>query len=153
MELTSVNKLLTFKDELTGLSFRIELRDRITIILGDSATGKTLLVSTMRKVKQGILSNNDFDDSALSSVYIFSDNDLVDSLKVLNNKIIVIDRADIVFNVQPSLMDLIKFDYNNQYIIIGRGNFDLDLTPNNFATLKTIDGVVLTDYSFNEKGW
>ena len=94
------------------VNFNFEVRTGLTVITGDSGTGKTRFVSLLRSkcIVDGI-----------KSIIFIDWQDTEDIIKVkLNNrnKIIVIDSADVVLS--DSDTERIKNDRYNQYIILGR---------------------------------
>lgn len=93
------------------------LRNKCTIICGDSATGKTFLFETLR------------DSETLKNVYFINYNSVknvenynvaVDYIKKSSGKIIVIDQADDIQQINDKMMYVINKDAKNTFIIIGR---------------------------------
>ena len=113
------------------LNFEIELEKRITIISGDSATGKSLLYKTI-EAHEGLNSKDKFltinhRNTGLTSV------GFRDMLRGLKDKIIIIDNSDIILN--DSMKEFINYDEDNKYIILGRKTEGIRTTPNSLASI------------------
>ena len=95
-------------------------KNNITILMGDSGTGKTAAFSFVREcmaVNQKILCFN----------YLDYQKDMKDVISKTEGKLIVIDNADILLN--NDTRKYISLDDKNQYLIIGRN-------PKNFFATK-----------------
>ena len=90
--------------------FNIELKSPITIILGNSSTGKTLFYN--------MLNEYSIDKSIESFTFIngLKNKGEVEALLSIPNRINIIDNADIILNKPLSFYE----KSNNQYIILGR---------------------------------
>lgn len=97
-----------------GFEFDIKLREGITIILGDSATGKSLFYKNL----ETIVIAEDLKGFRLLN---YKSKILVDVVSVLSesNKIIVVDNADILLKGIPYLNRIFK-QSKSQFIIFGR---------------------------------
>ena len=105
-----------------------ELRNRITVIEGDSATGKSFVCFLLRQINNGesIILNLDL----LKSV---GGADMVQPLLNLeSNKVIIIDQAKEIELEFPNFLNTI-FKSNNFFLVIGRG---LWLQCGSYADLK-----------------
>lgn len=94
-------------------SFIVNFRftNNITILMGDSGTGKTAAFSFIREcmaVNPNILCIN----------YLDYQSDIQDMIRRSDGKLIVIDNADILLN--DDTRKYISLDDKNQYLIIGR---------------------------------
>lgn len=93
-------------------NFNFELNGAITVICGDSATGKTLFYNKL--MYEALSKNNEqykfinFKDKA--NIDLFLNN--------FKNKVIIIDNADIL--IDGVLSSKIRKDKSNQYILMGR---------------------------------
>ena len=95
-------------------------KNNITILMGDSGTGKTATFSFVREcmaVNPKILCFN----------YLDYQKDMKDVISKTEGKLIVIDNADILLN--NDTRKYISLDDKNQYLIIGRN-------PKNFFATK-----------------
>lgn len=95
-------------------------KNNITILMGDSGTGKTAAFSFVREcmaVNPKILCFN----------YLDYQKDMKDVISKTEGKLIVIDNADILLN--NDTRKYISLDDKNQYLIIGRN-------PKNFFATK-----------------
>lgn len=108
-----MKRLLVDKCDIDNGDMKIKLKfnNRITIVGGDSATGKTYTFKALK------------DYSSISSTpYIFIDygsrNMFRPGIKRANGCMIVIDNADILLNSEDKKM--ILNDENNQYLIFSR---------------------------------
>jgi len=106
--------------------FNLKLYNRVTMIAGDSATGKTVLYKTFQ------------DYSALNPIYKcfnYQNQEILEyQITMCRGNIIVIDNADIILSILQR--SKISLDYNNQYIIFGRNGAGLHITEKSYAELK-----------------
>jgi ABC-type lipoprotein export system ATPase subunit len=93
--------------------FDFKLNGSVTLILGDSSSGKTLFFNKLRAMEVG---------SSLGKYRFLNEYNNTDEVKALckmyKDQIIVLDNADILIDLE--LRNLIHSDENNQYIIMGR---------------------------------
>ena len=109
-------------------SFIVDFRftNNITILMGDSGTGKTAAFSFIREcmaVNPNILCIN----------YLDYQSDIQDMIRRSDGKLIVIDNADILLN--DDTRKYISLDDKNQYLIIGRNPKNLFATKENLFEL------------------
>ena len=109
-------------------SFAVDFtfENNITILTGDSGTGKTAVFSVFREcmaVNPKILCLN----------YLDYQRDVRDIISKADGKLIVIDNADILLD--DDVRKHISLDGNNQYLIIGRNPNNLFLTKENLFEL------------------
>lgn len=96
----------------------LALRNRCTIICGDSATGKTFLFQILKNIEnlKGVYTVNYSSVKSYENYYA-----TVDYIKRSAGKIIIIDQADDVQTLyNDELMYAINIDSQNTFIIIGR---------------------------------
>lgn len=139
-------KLKGHNDRGESIRYDLELRGHTIIVVGDSATGKTLMCHVIRQmITYGDTDKIVFDCTTASAV----------SPKVLSaykDKLIVFDDAD--FFVKGALLDYILRDKDNYYILFRRDNFDVHLSPNYYAELvKGEDKVRRLKYRWEKAGW
>ena len=109
-------------------SFIVDFRftNNITILMGDSGTGKTAAFSFIREcmaVNPNILCIN----------YLDYQKDIGDMIRKADGKLIVIDNADILLD--DDTRKYISLDDKNQYLIIGRNPKNLFATKDNLFEL------------------
>lgn len=109
-------------------SFIVDFRftNNITILTGDSGTGKTAAFSFIREcmaVNPNILCIN----------YLDYQKDIRDIIRKAYRKLIVIDNADILLD--DDTRKYISLDDKNQYLIIGRNPKNLFATKENLFEL------------------
>ena len=109
-------------------SFIVNFRftNNITLLMGDSGTGKTAAFSFIREcmaVNPNILCIN----------YLDYQSDIQDMIRRSDGKLIVIDNADILLN--DDTRKYISLDDKNQYLIIGRNPKNLFATKENLFEL------------------
>jgi hypothetical protein len=128
------------------VKYELELRGNVTIIDGDSATGKTLMCQMSKQmIAKGKKSLIVYDTTNMSAVSI-------DVLKTYKNKLIIFDDADVT--VQGKLLEFILNDKRNYYILFRRNNYDVKLSPNYYAEIvKCKDKVRRLKYHFEKVGW
>ena len=96
----------------------LELKERITILSGNSASEKTYIFNSIKKyVKQ----NNDNNIVCINSDSIHYANAIIERLKTIKNGLIIIDQANEVLK-NKELTEFIRKDFEskNNYILIGR---------------------------------
>lgn len=106
--------------------------NNLTIVTGDSASGKTLVFSLIREcmvMNPGILCLN----------YLDYQKDIKNVINKVSRKLIVIDNADILLGDETR--KYISVDGENQYLIMGRNPRNLFVTKENlFELISERDG-------------
>lgn len=117
-------------------SYIVDFRftNNITILTGDSGTGKTLVFSLIRECMA-------VNPKLLCINYLDYQSDIRDMISRADGKLVVIDNADILLDDETR--KYISLDGNNQYLIIGRNPKNLFTTKDNLFELvsKTTDEV------------
>lgn len=108
-------------------TYHLEFEDRITLVRGDSATGKTYLYQMLEDLK---LTEN---YSAIK-LFNYKSDDFHLELKLCRNKFIVIDNADTILDDEDR--KFINFERSNQYMLFLRNCDGLNLSANSFTILK-----------------
>ena len=128
--------------------FALKLKGRKTIVSGKSATGKTLLCSSLKDIidYQGMAAK-EYDASNIFVLNI----DNKDKLKEQNKKLIVIDRGEL--QIDRKTADFINKDRKNRYLMFLREPKGIHLSPNYFADMEEKRGSIVLKYRFNEQGW
>lgn len=112
----------------TAFVVNFEFTNNITILIGNSGTGKTALFSFLLESKSE-------DERIVCMNYIDMKSDIKSVLESLEGKLIVIDNADILLD--QSTRKYIAFDSKNQYLIIGRDVRDFLATEDNLFELES----------------
>lgn len=137
----------------------LKLRGRITIILGNSGTGKTYTAEGIADMKRSrnIQSNTNLDDiiPITLGIQFTSEGNMMDYLKSLSDKIIIIDEADSRLHDMKNVKQFIEQDMKNLYILMYRSikSSSLGATPANIATLKFNEDTFSLNYKYDVGGW
>lgn len=112
--------------EMKPFRYHLEFSSRITLVRGDSATGKTYLYQMLEDVRM----TEQYKEIRL---FNYRSDDFHDNLKKCRNKFIVIDNADILINDEDRRF--INFERSNQYLLFMRNCDGLNLTADSFTVL------------------
>ena len=115
-----------FKTVHTSYIINFNFTNNITILTGESATGKTAAFSF---IKECMSVNPDI----LCINYLDYQKDILDMICKVQGKLIVIDNADILLDDRTR--KYISLDGKNQYLIIGRNPQNLFATKENLFEL------------------
>ena len=115
-----------FSTEHTSFILDFEFTNIITILTGDSGTGKTVSFSF---IKECMALNPDI----VCLNYLDYQKNIGDIIRNSEKKLIVIDNADILLD--DDTRKYIALDDKNQYLIIGRNPKNLFATKENFFEL------------------
>lgn len=115
-----------FSTEHTSFILDFEFTNNITILTGDSGTGKTVSFSF---IKECMALNPDI----VCLNYLDYQKNIGDIIRNSEKKLIVIDNADILLD--DDTRKYIALDDKNQYLIIGRNPKNLFATKENFLEL------------------
>lgn len=109
-------------------SFVVDFKfdNNITVLMGDSGTGKTASYSF---IKECMSMNPDI----LCINYLDYQKDIGEMIRSAKGKLIVIDNADVLLD--DSIRKYIALDDKNQYLIIGRNPRNLFTTKDNLYEL------------------
>ena len=110
----------------TSFVLDFKFTSNITILTGDSGTGKTASFSF---IKECMALNPDI----MCLNYLDYQKDIESIIKVASGKLIVIDNADVLLD--DSVRKHIALDDRNQYLIIGRNPKNLFATKDNLFEL------------------
>ncbi|MCO7122224.1 ATP-binding protein [Ihubacter massiliensis] len=115
-----------FSTAHTSFLVDFEFTNNITILTGDSGTGKSAVFSFMQEdmIEEPRL---------LCMNYLDINKDIASMIKEAEGKLIVIDNADLLLD--NDLRKYIAFDEKNQYLIIGRNPNNLMATQENLFEL------------------
>lgn len=110
----------------TSFVLDFKFTSNITILTGDSGTGKTASFSF---IKECMALNPDI----MCLNYLDYQKNIADIIKNASGKLIVIDNADVLLN--DDMRKYIALDDKNQYLIIGRNPKNLFTTKDNLFEL------------------
>ena len=133
--------------------YKLDIRGRIIQVNGLSGSGKSMLCDTISDIRSDIKYNNGKYPDYYNSLVEFDakrDNIKVSDFASLSNHFIFIDRAD---DLDKSLIDYIRCDKSNIYILFARTCLGLGISPNYICEFVVDNDVICTDYKFSEKGW
>ena len=113
----------------TAYNVDFDLRNNITMLMGDSGSGKTTVFDIIQEAA--------VEDNRLLCVNYLSKTQDIDIEKIImgaKGKLVVIDNADVILT--DKLRKHIALDGENQYIIIGRNPSNLLTTKDNLYELE-----------------
>lgn len=115
-----------FSTEHTSFVLDFEFTNNITLLMGDSGTGKTASFSF---IKECMALNSDI----VCLNYLDYQKNIGDIIRNAEKKLIVIDNADILLD--DDTRKYIALDGKNQYLIIGRNPKNMFTTKENLFEL------------------
>lgn len=135
--------MTTYKREIIPgvLEFDLEFKSGLTVICGDSATGKTYFCSFLKEEDNSNKNMIFLDFTANPKVldYVLS--------KEINNTIIVIDNADIVLK-DSKYRTYVRKDTSNQYILMMRNFRGIVRGPQSVARMMKKGNKIVLNYTF-----
>ena len=120
-----IYKNITFKAD--PFSYNLEFDDRITLVGGDSGTGKTVLYEMLEDLRLT-------DEYKVIKLFNYKSDDLLESMKQCRGRFIVIDNADIL--IDDEVRKFINFEFSNQYMLFLRNCDGLNVSDKSFKVLK-----------------
>lgn len=111
----------------TPFSYNLIFDDRITLVGGDSGTGKTVLYEMLEDLKFT-------DEYQAIKLFNYRSESFSESLKACRNNFIVIDNADILLD--DDIRQFINFEFSNQYMLFLRNCDGLNVSDKSFKLLK-----------------
>lgn len=114
-------------------SYELSFEDRITLVGGDSGTGKTVLYEMLEDLKLT-------DAYHTIKLFNYKSENLLENLKKCRNNFIVIDNADILMN--DDIRRFINFEFSNQYMLFLRNCDGLNVSDKSFKVLKLVDNKI-----------
>ncbi len=115
-----------FSTEHTSFVLDFEFTNNITILTGDSGTGKTASFSFIKECMA-------LNPNIVCLNYLDYQKDIANIIRTTEKKLIVIDNADILLD--DDTRKYIALDDKNQYLIIGRNPKNLFVTKENLFEL------------------
>ena len=120
-----IYKNITFKAD--PFSYHLEYDDRITLVGGDSGTGKTVLYEMLEDLRLT-------DEYQAIKLFNYKSDALLESMKQCRGRFIVIDNADIL--IDDEVRRFINFEFSNQYMLFLRNCDGLNVSDKSFKVLK-----------------
>lgn len=120
-----IYKNITFKAD--PFSYDLVFDDRITLVGGDSGTGKTVLYEILEDLR---LTN----EYKAIKLFNYKSDEFLETMKRCRDNFIVIDNADILIN--DDIRKFINFEFSNQYMLFLRNCDGLNVSDKSFKVLK-----------------
>ena len=108
-------------------SYDLVFNDRITLVGGDSGTGKTVLYDMLEDLKQT-------EEYNAIKLFNYKSEDVLEKLKQCRNNFVVIDNADILMD--DEVRRFINFEFSNQYMLFLRNCDGLNVSDKSFKVMK-----------------
>lgn len=113
--------------EAAPFLYDLEFDDRITLVGGDSGTGKTVLYEMLEDIRLT-------DEYKSIKLFNYKSDNLIESIKQCRDSFIVVDNADILIN--DEVRRFINFEFSNQYMLFLRNCDGLNVSDKSFKVLK-----------------
>lgn len=114
------------KFEADPFSYFLDFHDRITLVRGDSATGKTYLYQMLEDLRMT-------KEYQAIKLFNYKTEDFHENLKRCRDRFVVIDNADLLLDDEDRRF--INFDSSNQYMLFARNCDGLNLSAGSFMFL------------------
>ena len=114
------------KFEVDPFSYFLEFADRITLVRGDSATGKTYLYQMLEDLRMA-------KEYQAIKLFNYKTEDFHENLKKCKDRFVVVDNADLLLDDEDRRF--INFDSSNQYMLFARNCDGLNLSAGSFMLL------------------
>lgn len=108
-------------------SYDLVFDDRITLVGGDSGTGKTVLYEMLEDLRLT-------DEYQAIKLFNYKSDALLESMQQCRGRFIVIDNADIL--IDDEVRRFINFEFSNQYMLFLRNCDGLNVSDKSFKVLK-----------------
>ena len=108
-------------------SYDLVFDDRITLVGGDSGSGKTVLYEILEDLRLT-------DEYKAIKLFNYKSDHLFDSIIQCRDSFIVMDNADILMNDETR--KFINFEFSNQYLLFSRNCDGLNVSDKSFKVLK-----------------
>lgn len=126
-----IYKNIIFKAD--PFSYDLMFDDRITLVGGDSGTGKTVLYEMLEDLRLT-------DQYKAIKLFNYKSDNLLEAVKQCRNNFIVIDNADILIN--DEIRRFINFEFSDQYMLFLRNCDGLNVSDKSFKVLKLEDNKI-----------
>ena len=120
-----IYKNITFKAD--PFSYNLEFDDRITLVGGDSGTGKTVLYEMLEDLRLT-------DEYKAIKLFNYKSDNFSESIEKCRDSFIVVDNADNLMN--DEIRRFINFEPSNQYMLFLRNCDGLNVSDKSFKVLK-----------------
>jgi archaellum biogenesis ATPase FlaH len=120
-----IYKIISFK--AAPFSYDLVFEDRITLVGGDSGTGKTVLYEMLEDLRLT-------DEYKAIRLFNYKSDNLLETIKQYRDSFIVIDNADILMN--DEVRRFVNFEFSNQYMLFLRNCDGLNVSDKSFKVLK-----------------
>ena len=120
-----IYKNITFKAD--PFSYDLEFEDRITLVGGDSGTGKTVLYEMLEDIRLT-------DEYKAIKLFNYKSDNFSEAIKQYRDRFIVVDNADCLIN--DDVRRFINFELSNQYMLFLRNCDGLNVSDKSFKVLK-----------------
>ena len=120
-----IYKNIAFKAD--PFSYDLTFDDRITLVGGDSATGKTVLYEMLEELRLT-------DEYNAIKLFNYKSDKILESMKQCKGNFIVMDNADILMD--DAVRKFINFEFSNQYMLFLRNCDGLNVSDKSFKMLK-----------------
>lgn len=153
---SEVNLISNITFDKVDIMFKIELRGFVTVFEGDSSTGKSFFVNSLKELYQSYEKTVLKETNKSNLIFLDGCHEtelIVPRLKALNNCLIILDFADILFTKEPKLSEYISQDQLNQYIIMSRGSYVIPVSLNHFCYLQRNGNIIYNKFEFNVPAW
>ena len=124
------NKIVFLADPF---SYDLVFNDRITLVGGDSGTGKTVLYDILEDLKQT-------EEYNAIKLFNYKSEDVLEKLKQCRNNFVVIDNADILMD--DEVRRFINFEFSNQYMLFLRNCDGLNVSDKSFKVMKVESNMI-----------
>ena len=119
-----IYKSITFKAD--PFSYNLEFDDRITLVGGDSGTGKTVLYQMLEDVRLT-------DEYSAIRLFNYKSDNFSEAIQQCRDSFIVVDNADYLIN--EDVRRFINFELSNQYMLFLRNCDGLNVSDKSFKVL------------------
>lgn len=120
-----IYKKITF--QAAPFVYNLVFDDRITLVGGDSGTGKTVLYEMLEDLKQT-------EEYSAITLFNYKSDNVLEKLKKCRNNFVVIDNADIL--IDDEVRRFINFEFSNQYMLFLRNCDGLNVSDKSFKVMK-----------------
>lgn len=134
-----IYKKITF--QAAPFSYELFFDDRITLVGGDSGTGKTVLYEMLADLRLT-------EEYNAIKLFNYQSDHMTEELEKCRNCFIVIDNADILIN--DEVRKFINFEFSNQYLLFLRNCDGLNVSDKSFKVLKMMNNRITLEEEENK---
>lgn len=120
-----IYKNIAFKAD--PFSYDLVFEDRITLVGGDSGTGKTVLYGMLEDLRLT-------DQYKAMKLFNYRSDNFLELMKQCRDNFIVVDNADIM--IDDEVRKFINFEFSNQFMLFLRNCDGLNVSDQSFKVLK-----------------